>query len=300
MSRDIIENYLTNETSLSEEDRKKFCAQIEQRWKLLQSLFGVFVTMLPDHQKDTAHLQLVETDDISPEARAFPGMLYRIRFPIKLLLEIECTFSAPEFSKLCEDLKNRIVNIALMLCLGHEMIHCSRGHLDEDVQHIKSEESDADFMAGGLVWGWSINQAPILRQHGFSPSNDIAYEVGFASAVLCALFQKLLVEGNDYHLPHQRMLSFLGGYANPISRASSSQNIIGICQTIERGVEDAREQLRHGSLSIVSETMFCDTRNRGDYEELIGPTQKALDANVPKWHSSSFLLSSILSQIKEK
>jgi len=154
-----------------------------------------------------------------------------------------------------------------MLCLSHELIHCLRGHLDKDLNSSKSEETDADLMAGNSIWGWIINQPKLLGKYGFSDVEHGAYEMGYASTVLCALFQKYHKSGDGYHLPHQRMLMFNAGYMNLTLQESGKVIASKIWENQENGISGARLMLESNGFGDYVCQLFENKDNQKDYFE---------------------------------
>ncbi|MBF4317723.1 hypothetical protein EAY30_22825, partial [Vibrio anguillarum] len=157
----------------------------------------------------------------------------------------------------------------------------------------KSEEMDADFMGGGLIWGWQKNQPKLLSKYGFGSVEDIAYEMGYAALSLCLLFQKYHDECDGYHLPRQRLFSFLAGFTNPIRQIHGDLQAGNITKIQELGINKAKTTFNKGEFSVFISKIFEDERNLDDYNEALSCTQEKLDINIEKWHKFSFLLKPI-------
>ncbi|MBF4385455.1 hypothetical protein EA848_16995 [Vibrio anguillarum] len=290
----MIYEYIEHHTNILPENRLIHKSNIEFKLKFLEDLFNASIGGWPQEQRETMKFQIDPSDSLSPEARAFPGGLYRIIFPIRIVHELESLVYQGDVSLQDEDsFETRIILIALMLCLSHEMIHCARGHLDEDLNCSKSEEMDADFMGGGLIWGWQKNQPKLLSKYGFGSVEDIAYEMGYAALSLCLLFQKYHDECDGYHLPRQRLFSFLAGFTNPIRQIHGDLQAVNITKIQELGINKAKTTFNKGEFSVFISKIFEDERNLDDYNEALSCTQEKLDINIEKWHKFSFLLKPI-------
>ncbi|RTE86568.1 hypothetical protein [Aliidiomarina sp. B3213] len=270
------------------EDNMKF------KLEFLKNLFYLSIKTWPEKQKETIKFQVDFGDSLTPVARAFPGGLYRIIFPVRMLYELEQVVYGPGIKKhRKKSEETRVVLICLMLCLAHEMIHCVRGHLDNDVDSIKSEETDADFMAGGMVWGWIHNQLSFLKPYGFLDEEQGGYEMGYASTVLTSLFQKYHFEDDGYHLPRQRLLTFMAGYINPVKQTQGNLAARKIGQLQEAGVSAAKLLLSERGFDIHLQSMFDNPDNDSDYYEVMGKTNNRRDEDINEWHRASFLLEPI-------
>lgn len=290
----MIYEFLSNQISVSTQDIDTYKSNIEFKLKFVEKLFESSVAGWPEEQKIAMRFQIDSGDSISPVARAFPGGSYRIIFPVKMAFELEnIIFGKSVKNHEHGSRKTRIVLIALILCLYHELLHCLRGHLDEDLSSRKSEETDADFMAGGALWGCINNQSSLLAQYGFGDVQQTAYEMGYASTVLCVLFQKYHSEDDGYHLPHQRLLTLKAGYMNPILQKHGDHAALEVGRLQDSGTEDAKEFLKLSQYSVYVDKLIGSENNQKDYFELIGQTQRKRDRDIDIWHSASFLLEPI-------
>ncbi|MFH7566538.1 hypothetical protein [Oceanimonas smirnovii] len=290
----MIYEFLSNQISISTQETDTYESNIEFKLKFVEELFTSSVAGWPEKQRNTMRFQVDSGDSVSPVVRAFPGGSYRIIFPVKMVFELESIIFGKEVQSHEKDsFETRIVLIALILCLYHELLHCLRGHLDEDLSSSKSEETDADFMAGGSLWGCINNQSSLLAQHGFGDVQQTAYEIGYASTILCVLFQKYHSEGDGYHLPHQRLLTLIAGYMNPILQKHGDYAALIVGRLQESGINDAKEFLKTSEYSVYVDKLFDNESNQKDYFEVIGETQKKRDKDIDIWHRASFLLEPI-------
>ena len=300
----MIIDFLNRQKGVSVDELNVREANIKFKLEFLENLFHISIAKWPEKQKETMKFQIDFSDSLTPEARAFPGGLYRIIFPVRMVYEFEqIVYGQKITAQRQESEETRIVLIGLMLCLSHEMIHCLRGHLDNGVGSIKSEETDADFMAGGAVWGWIKNQRSFLKPYGFLDEVQGAYEMGYASTILTSLFQKYHVEDDGYHLPRQRLLTLMAGYMNPVMQTQGHLAAIKIGQRQEAGVSAAKLLLSERGFDIHLQSMFNNPDNNSDYDEVMGKTNDRRDKDIDEWHRASFLLEpikNILSKLSSK
>lgn len=290
----MIYEFLSNQIAVPGDKTDIYQSNIGFKLELIEKLFQLSISHWPAEQKNSMRFQIDSGDTVSPVARAFPGGSYRIIFPVRIVYELDGMIFREDVRKHDKkSFESRVIIIALMLCLSHELVHCVRGHLDEDLKSSKSEETDADFMAGGALWGWINNQPELLALHGFGDEVQTAYEVGYAATCLCVLFQKYHNKEDGYHLPHQRLLTFNAGYMNPIRQSQGDLVAIEIGKKQETGINGAKDFLSSNGLSEYVHHLFDNENNKEDYFEVIDETQKKRDKDIDIWHRASFLLKPI-------
>ncbi|MBF4318349.1 hypothetical protein EAY30_26110, partial [Vibrio anguillarum] len=85
----MIYEYIEHHTNILPENRLIHKSNIEFKLKFLEDLFNASIGGWPQEQRETMKFQIDPSDSLSPEARAFPGGLYRIIFPIRIVHELE-------------------------------------------------------------------------------------------------------------------------------------------------------------------------------------------------------------------
>jgi len=85
----MIYDFLNNQIDVSVDKIDIFESNIRFKLDFIEELFLVSIKDWPNKQKNTMHFQVDYGESISPVARAFPGGLYRIVFPVRIVYELD-------------------------------------------------------------------------------------------------------------------------------------------------------------------------------------------------------------------